>query len=430
MNSALAKTIQHVTGKPNLSNSTSEELANMVAQHPYFIPAQLVYTAKLKSEKSFKAATQIQKAGLFFNNFKWLQFQLSEVTDYQYSIEQVEKPHEIIVAKEEELQEPIEETKQPTIVIVEEQVIAQPILEANQPQIEEQIVAQIEPEEIAAKPTEIVEEQQIVAQSSSDQLMPPNYNFIPQMDIPTFQDVKNIIDGIDDRNKPTENTISQPVILFDTTIEEHQKEFIAKAQEQTILENIEPTQTAELPTIEALPIEKDNYTEENYVNEHPELKIQLSKADSLAAEIAALKASWQREIPVADVPLILEPEPYYTIDYFASQGIKFDTTKQPQDKLTTKMLRFTDWLKKMRSINKIDKSMMSDVADDENLDDAIQRIAATSNQTKEIVTETMANIFALQGKKEKAIQLYIKLSFLIPAKSTYFANRIKELKGI
>ena len=42
----------------------------------------------------------------------------------------------------------------------------------------------------------------------------------------------------------------------------------------------------------------------------------------------------------------------------------------------------------------------------------------------------MADVFIKQGKVNKAIQLYIKLSFLDPSKSTYFANKIQQLKGI
>jgi hypothetical protein len=64
------------------------------------------------------------------------------------------------------------------------------------------------------------------------------------------------------------------------------------------------------------------------------------------------------------------------------------------------------------------------------LEKAIQNIAKTSIEAKEIVTETMADVFIKQGKVSKAIQLYIKLSFLDPAKSTYFANKIQQLKGI
>jgi len=53
-----------------------------------------------------------------------------------------------------------------------------------------------------------------------------------------------------------------------------------------------------------------------------------------------------------------------------------------------------------------------------------------SNETKEVVTEAMAEVLTRQGKIDKAIQIYIKLSFLEPAKCSYFASKIQQLKGI
>ena len=64
------------------------------------------------------------------------------------------------------------------------------------------------------------------------------------------------------------------------------------------------------------------------------------------------------------------------------------------------------------------------------LEEAVVLIAKTSNEQKEIVTETMAEIFQKQGQVDKAIQLYIKLSFINPEKSAYFAAKIQHLKGI
>lgn len=45
----------------------------------------------------------------------------------------------------------------------------------------------------------------------------------------------------------------------------------------------------------------------------------------------------------------------------------------------------------------------------------------------EIVTETMAYIYAIQGNKTEALRIYEKLSLQFPEKSTYFATRIKAV---
>jgi hypothetical protein len=63
-------------------------------------------------------------------------------------------------------------------------------------------------------------------------------------------------------------------------------------------------------------------------------------------------------------------------------------------------------------------------------DDNIQTLAENSNAEAEVLTESMAEVFARQGKLGKATDVYQKLSLLNPAKSTYFAAKIENLKGI
>lgn len=48
---------------------------------------------------------------------------------------------------------------------------------------------------------------------------------------------------------------------------------------------------------------------------------------------------------------------------------------------------------------------------------------------EEIVSETLAKIFEAQGYYDKAIRMYVKLSLKVPDKVSFFAARIKELKG-
>ena len=59
----------------------------------------------------------------------------------------------------------------------------------------------------------------------------------------------------------------------------------------------------------------------------------------------------------------------------------------------------------------------------------VYNIAEHSNEPEEIITETMAEVLAKQGKPEHAIEIYEKLSFNNPSKSVYFAAKIAEIKS-
>ena len=51
-----------------------------------------------------------------------------------------------------------------------------------------------------------------------------------------------------------------------------------------------------------------------------------------------------------------------------------------------------------------------------------------SIERREVITETMAEVLAKQGMREKAMEMYRKLSLLEPEKSAYFAQKIEQLK--
>jgi len=125
-----------------------------------------------------------------------------------------------------------------------------------------------------------------------------------------------------------------------------------------------------------------------------------------------------------DGEIPIETRVYHAIDYFASQGIKLEPGQIKHDMFGVKVKKFTDWLKQIKKVNQ----NPTDLGTDSETEHLIEKIAQTSNEAKDIVTETMAEVLLKQGKTEKAIQLYNKLSFLDPSKSTYFAAKINELK--
>jgi hypothetical protein len=126
----------------------------------------------------------------------------------------------------------------------------------------------------------------------------------------------------------------------------------------------------------------------------------------------------------ADTELSLNFEPYHRVDYFASQGIKVETALHKDDKLGHKLKSFTDWLKVMKKLPESDKVNQIDSG----IEQKVITLAEHSLTERDIVTEAMAEVWEKQGKNEKAIDTYHKLSLLYPDKSTYFASKIDLLK--
>ena len=116
-------------------------------------------------------------------------------------------------------------------------------------------------------------------------------------------------------------------------------------------------------------------------------------------------------------------EPLHTSDYFASLGIKLSGKILHSDKLGKQMKSFTEWLKEMKKLQPDQLPLQSEQADL-----TIQKLAEASNLEIEVETEAMAEVLIQQGKKQKALNVYKKLSLLDPSKSPYFAAKINQLK--
>jgi tetratricopeptide (TPR) repeat protein len=117
-------------------------------------------------------------------------------------------------------------------------------------------------------------------------------------------------------------------------------------------------------------------------------------------------------------------EPYHTVDYFASQGIRMKEEGQPKDKLGLQLKSFTEWLKTMKRLPVAEVA----AAVDSRSEQKVEQLAEHSITDREVLTEAMAEVWAKQGNSEKAITTYRKLSLLDPSKSSYFAAKIDQLK--
>ncbi|MEJ8819605.1 hypothetical protein [Lacibacter sp. H407] len=143
------------------------------------------------------------------------------------------------------------------------------------------------------------------------------------------------------------------------------------------------------------------------------------EAEAAREEISQIKIQPEQE----EEKPVFTFEPFHTVDYFASQGIKLREEKLADDQLGKQVKSFTQWLRSMKKIYVEEQKEL-----DSSMEKEVVSIATESNQQTEVITETMAEVLVKQGKRTQAIDLYRKLSLLHPEKSVYFASRIDELK--
>lgn len=118
-------------------------------------------------------------------------------------------------------------------------------------------------------------------------------------------------------------------------------------------------------------------------------------------------------------------EPYHTIDYFASQGIKFREEEKPKDQFSQQLKSFTEWLK---TLKRIPVSEIEAAASDPGGEKKAEQLAEHSLAERHVITEAMAEVWVKQGNRAKAEEIYRKLSLLDPLKTAYFAAKIEDLK--
>ena len=148
---------------------------------------------------------------------------------------------------------------------------------------------------------------------------------------------------------------------------------------------------------------------------------------------AALPAEADTE-PIAIPGLKLEPldtskanllfTPYYTVDYFASQGIQLNDEGNTGDRFGSQLKSFTSWLKEMRRLPEATAGIRFNAKNEA----VIEKMAEKSLNGENEETAAMAEVWAKQGNKGKAIEIYQKLSLLNPSKRAYFAAKIEHLK--
>jgi hypothetical protein len=373
--------IQHLFQQSSLDEVSLDTLERFCEQQPYFAVGQFLLLRKMHEVKHPSVAEQFQKTAIYFDNPLWLRQLMVEQTQESGSSAVMqpvdEGQHEISIQHEQEVV-----ADQPHQEAYHQEPVSFQHPENNQP-----VQEWVEPDPLppVAEPFAMAEAEPVVANTPviESQELEESTTESPE----TTQAITVNHDGDTFR----ENTAD----LFKV----HPHDIDPPGKEVEVVENSHEQQPVQSAA-----------TENNSIAE----------ADPSAAPI--VESDVKGKVEEQEMPIF---QSYHTIDYFASQGIKVSAQVQPQDKLGTQLRSFTEWLKTMK---RLPPSKLEDELADSNTSD-VEALAAHSIEDKEIVTETMAEVLAKQGKTARALDIYHKLSLLNPAKSAYFADKIGELKN-
>ena len=385
MNNAINELVRSIVKKNSLAECSVSELQRLTTQYPYFGPVQFLLARKLKEENSSQYARQSQKAILYFQDDLWFDYvtssRLNEVIFSKNTAQTEALPVQPLMASQETTAETVEAIAQP--------VIEEPVQEEER--LSEPVIAQVE--EIAA---------------SVEEVQQPEEGLEPAVEV--VEATEEIIDAPIETVEPGEEIIEphQPAIHEKAPVEYDDGSTYSSQPEIKIVETVHE-QGVE-------PMASDELNTEEEEEETTPVNTDLPPLPGLKIE------------PFNPETAKLSFEPYHTVDYFASQGIKFKEEEKPKDRFGQQLKSFTEWLKTLKKAPETATGSAPAATGPE--DKKVTQMAAHSLAEGEVVTEAMADVWEKQGNHEKAIETYRKLSLLNPTKSAYFAAKIDHLKQL
>lgn len=185
--------------------------------------------------------------------------------------------------------------------------------------------------------------------------------------------------------------------------------------------------------------------EQFWTGKEKELPIETAQAD-----VNQININDQARTNSNDKPLIY---PVYTEDYFLQQGekipadmpIEIDSLRPDEHRSLMVMMSFSEWLLHFKSTTERQKEENKDQRalktmwqkeklaaaieeENEEIPENVFEMAVNSITREDgLMSESLAEIYVKQGKLDKAVEMYRKLSLRNPQKNAYFADKIKEI---
>ena len=202
------------------------------------------------------------------------------------------------------------------------------------------------------------------------------------------------------------------------------------------------------------------------VKEH-EVPKQQNKPSEIEATLDEAQEIYRQKLPLEEKQAGKDSQehqkdnlikPIYTEDYFRHEGVEISNDLPAAEELNTEetedetaksslmvMMSFSEWLNHYKVKSKAQKEEDNDrkalktmwqkeklkaALEEENdeIPEQVFEMAVNSiTQDDGLASESIAEIYAKQGKYDKAIDMYRKLSLRNPQKNAYFARKIEEV---
>ncbi|HEY4286334.1 MAG TPA: hypothetical protein VGN00_04475 [Puia sp.] len=456
--------IQHLFQASSLEDVSRQRLESFVAEYPSFGIGHYLLSRKLQAEGADSYVEETQKTNLYFTNPFWLQLLLESPQDGGTQVaaprarqepETVAEPEPVVPAGEQETTasaaepahlthageqeitpstaEPEPEPVAPAVTPELAAASIEPVKDTMDNVVEESLFATSDTE-THEHPQSMVSLAEAVAAAEE-----PTDVTAAELLLQSIEEAKGLRESLqkmnDDFNtgKPfpaAGEQIAQPATQEHTEqpIKDEESQFVLDEDVMPVAETQSPTHS---PAVHTAPESADVPEAAEALHTAPEESSQATQepaaaqtSQSISTTLAAASATLNTPVPAAEQTFVFEP--YHTIDYFASQGIKLTLDENPSDQLGKQLKSFTDWLKVMRRLPQKEREIVPDRAAEQ----TVQTIAAHSVVGREIVTETMAEVLAKQGMPDRARAVYEKLSLLNPDKRAYFATKIEQLNSL
>ena len=431
-------------------NNESDILIKNTEGYPFSALARflLLYHSKKNNDPSFEQLAK--QSAIYFNNIPWIQYQLAGIKG------SVENNHDIISSQTQQQIETADNQK----TDIAEQGIKNETEALGFSEKESQSVTQDKTQE-----TQYAANEQITDIFDQDTKYETETLGVPEEESQSVSEDEShetqyaaneqITDILDQDIKYETETLGFSEQENQTILQEQPQETQYAANEQItdiLNQDIKyETETLGVPKEESQSVSEDESHETQYAANEPAYRSDRQTTqifdEDIKYETETLGVSEEEEnksIPQEETYYAADEqktdvtdqhskneeeliafEPLHTVDYFASQGIKISEEALENDHLGQQVKSFTAWLKSMKKLHPGQLLEQNEV-----IEKIIQSSAEASNQNANVLTEAMAEVLIKQGKREKAIEMFEKLSLMNPSKSAYFAAKIESLKTI